>query len=124
MVGRVEALEEQGVLDVGPRAFVPVVVVVPAVEDMRLELGAGEGGVQQVVRDIAHVPVAAVVRRGAGDGIEGVHELVHGDDGTKRAPLRLAGLEEDDCDAGQSPDGVSPTPQTSKSGACCCTGPS
>ena len=100
-VRRVEAVEEQRVLDVDPRAAVAVVVVAPTVEHVRLQLVAGERGAQQIVGDIAHVSAAAVVRGGDGDGIEGVHQLVDGDDRAKRAPVCAAGLEEHDRDPRQ-----------------------
>ena len=95
----VESFEEQRVLDVQPPSRVPVVVVVSAVEHVRLELLAGEGRVQQVARDVADVTLATVVRGCAGDRAENVHELVHGHDRAERALLRSAGVEKDDRDA-------------------------
>ena len=101
-VGRVEPLEEARVLHVGPAAAVAVVVVAARVEDVRLELLAGQHGGHQVEWEVADVPALADVRRRPLDRPEDVHELVHGHHRAERVALVcVAGVEVDDREAGK-----------------------
>jgi len=98
----VEPFEEARVLHVGPGAAVAVIVIAARVEDVRLELFAGQHGGHQVEWEVAHVPALANVRRRPLDRSEDVHELVHADHRAERVALVcVAGVEVDDREAGK-----------------------
>ena len=103
-VGRVEALEEAGVLHVVPGAAVAVVVVAPDVEHAGLERAVLQRRRHQVGAAVADVPAGAAVRRRAAvHGAERVHELVRRDDDAHVVPVaRPARVEVDDGHTGQA----------------------